>query len=110
MEQATPGQSAAAADSRIIAQTRDLRVVEYVLQPREHLAWHHHSEITDQFYCLTGTIRVEVRAPMEAHLLGPGESCSVPPGTVHRPVNAGDRVSSYLLIQGVGRYDFIRAD
>jgi hypothetical protein len=28
---------------------------------------------------------------------------------VHRPVNAADGVSRYLLVQGVGRYDFIKA-
>ncbi len=90
-----------------ILQTSDVRVSEFVLQPGEQLGWHHHSEITDRFYCLQGIISVEVREPTETHMLRPGESCAVPPGRAHCPVNLTGQISSYLLIQGIGRYDFI---
>ena len=90
-----------------ILQTQDVRVTEFMLQPGERLGWHHHSEITDRFYCLQGIISVELREPAETNVLRPGESCAVPPGRAHCPVNPADQISSYLLIQGVGRYDFI---
>jgi quercetin dioxygenase-like cupin family protein len=93
--------------SRVIAQTPGLRVVEYVLQPGEMLPWHRHSEVTDRFFCLEGVIGVEFRTPARNLLLNPGESCSVAPGIVHRSGNAAAGVSRYLLVQGVGRYDFI---
>ena len=92
---------------RSILQTPEVRVSEFVLQPGEQPGWHHHSEITDRFYCLQGIISVELRGPPETHMLRPGESCEVPPGRAHCPVNPVDQISSYLLIQGVGRYDFI---
>ena len=95
--------------TRVIAQTPGLRVVEYVLQPGETLPWHHHSEVTDRFYCLEGLIGVELRTPAQNLLLHPGESCSVAPGIVHRSGNAAAGVSRYLLVQGVGHYDFVTA-
>lgn len=95
--------------TRTIVQTPDLRVVEYVLQPGDSLSWHHHSEVTDLFYCLEGGISVEFRDPARKLLLRPGETCTVPPKAVHRSGNAAGGVSRYLLVQGVGRYDFIKA-
>ena len=43
------------------------------------------------------------------YVLQPGETFMIPPGVVHRAGNAGDGASRYLLVQGVGRYDFVRA-
>ncbi len=40
-------------------------------------------------------------------LLHPGKTCVVSPGVVHRSSNAADGVSRYLLVQGIGRYDFV---
>ncbi len=109
MDQQPHDPSTAAADgkARVIAQAPGLRVVEYVLQPGDTLPWHHHSEVTDRFFCLAGRIEVALRVPERRLLLAPGESCAVAPGTVHRSANAAAGVSRYLLVQGVGRYDFI---
>jgi quercetin dioxygenase-like cupin family protein len=96
--------------ARIVAQTPGLRVVEYVLQSGDALPWHHHTEVTDRFYCLEGLIDVELRTPAQQMLLHPGETCVVSPGIVHRSGNAAAGVSRYLLVQGVGRYDFVTVD
>jgi quercetin dioxygenase-like cupin family protein len=101
---------AADGKTRIVAQTPGLRVAEYVLQSGDALPWHHHSEVTDRFYCLEGLIDVELRAPAQKMLLRPGETCVVSPGTVHRSSNAADGVSRYLLVQGIGCYDFVAVD
>jgi quercetin dioxygenase-like cupin family protein len=100
---------AAGESVRDVMQTADVRVEEYVFQPGDGLSWHHHSEVTDHFYCLEGLISVVLRDPPQTTLLRPGEACTVPPKVVHRAVNAADGVSRYLLIQGVGRYDFVAA-
>jgi quercetin dioxygenase-like cupin family protein len=94
---------------QVVMQTADVRVAEYVLQPGDGLDWHHHSEVSDRFYCLDGLISVALRDPPQTMLLRPGEAFTVPPKVVHRAVNAADGVSRYLLIQGVGRYDFVEA-
>ena len=100
---------AAGESVRVVMQTADVRVAEYVLQPGDGLSWHHHSEVTDCFYCLDGLISVELRDPPQKTLLRPGEAGTVPPKAVHRAVNSADGVSRYLLVQGVGRYDFVEA-
>jgi len=94
----------------IIAETPNLRVAEFALAPGEAQPWHHHSEITDIFYCLEGRIEVDCRDPARQQTLRPGEKGSMPVRTVHRVRNAGDGISRYLLIQGVGSYDFIREE
>lgn len=91
----------------IVAETPELRVVEYVLQPGDQNPWHHHSNVTDRIYCLEGLIGVSLRDTGEKAILHPGESYVVSPGTVHFAGNAGSGVSRFLLVQGVGKYDFV---
>lgn len=100
----------AARETRVVAQTPELRVTEYVLAPGKIHHWHHHSQVTDRFYCLEGVISVELKTPAGRLLLHPGETCTVTPGMVHRAGNAAAEVSRYLLVQGIGRYDFLTAD
>lgn len=106
---APTGAASPGATTHIVLRTADVRVVEYVLQPGASLAWHHHTTVTDRFYCLEGAIAVDLRDPAKTHRLDTGETLSVPPGTVHRSANAAAGVSRYLLVQGVGRYDFLQA-
>ncbi len=68
--------------------------------------WHYHTEVTDFFVCLTGRILVEVRNPVGVYILHPGQRSEVAACQVHRVLNAYKERSEYLLIQGVGRYDF----
>jgi len=93
-----------------IAQTADVRIVEYTLNPGDRHPWHRHSEVTDRIYCLQGLIGVDTKEPDQQFRLQPGESCEVPVGTVHHVSNAGAAVGRYLLVQALGKYDYIRAD
>lgn len=99
-----------ARETRVIAQTPELRVTEYVLPPGKIHHWHHHSEVTDRFYCLEGLISVELKTSADQLLLRPGETCTVAPGVVHRAGNAAAEISRYLLVQGIGRYDFVTTE
>ncbi|MGH2928184.1 MAG: cupin domain-containing protein, partial [Solirubrobacteraceae bacterium] len=76
--------------------------------PGERHSWHHHSEVTDRFYCLAGEISVDLRDPPQTELLHLGETLTVTPGTVHRAGNPASGVSRYLLVQGIGHYDYIK--
>ena len=95
---------------KIIAQTQDVRIVEYTLKPGVSHPWHRHSQVTDRIYCLEGLIGVEIRQPAQQYLLHPGESCEVPVGRVHHVGNPGTVTGRYLLVQVLGKYDYIRAD
>ncbi len=81
-----------------------VRILE--LEAGEVLSWHHHSEVTDYVFALDGDIEVQLRAPDEKVRLAPGNRCTVATGRVHRVVNLCDKKTKYLLVQGIGKYDF----
>ena len=90
----------------VILETGNVRVRILVLDAREATAWHFHSEVTDRMLCLQGAIAVEFQDPRESVELVCGERCEVAVTRVHRVVNMTPETAKYLLVQGVGRYDF----
>ncbi len=100
----------AAHRAKVVVQTADVRIVEYALKPGDANPWHYHSEVSDRVYCLEGLIGVNLQQPAKRLVLRPGESYEIPARTVHYVGNAGDGTSRYLLVQALGKYDFIRTD
>ena len=93
----------------VIARTDTLRVSILTLAAGQEVPWHFHSEVADTFVCLDGALSVETRDPETHCVLGVGESCAVPPGTAHRVTGRhGGRVR-FLIVQGVGTYDYCPA-
>ena len=90
-----------------VAATPDLRAKRFTLAPGQQIPWHFHTEITDWFFCLSGRLQVETRAPRNAWAMAPGGSCEVPPRTAHRVSNAGAEACEFLILQGVGNYDYV---
>ena len=93
-------------EEEVLLQTDNVSVRILELDAGGALPWHHHSEITDYIFALDGEIEVQLRSPDEKLALAPGERCEVAVGRVHRVVNLCNRKTKYLLIQGVGKYDF----
>lgn len=91
----------------VILETADVRVRILALAAGQATAWHFHSEVTDQMLCLEGRIAVESREPQARVELSPGGRCEVAVERVHRVVNLTAETARYLLVQGVGRYDFM---
>lgn len=92
----------------VVAKGADVLVREYVLGPGESIPWHHHSSVSDYYYGLDGRVRIETRAPDACHDLGAGETASVNSPTAHHVSNPTAEPCRFLLIQGVGKYDFIK--
>ena len=90
----------------VLIQTDNVSVRVLELEAGEALPWHHHSEVTDYVFALDGEIEVQLRSPDEKAALAPGERYQVATGRVHRVVNLCNRKTRYLIIQGVGKYDF----
>ncbi|WP_226598042.1 cupin domain-containing protein [Marinobacter nauticus] len=90
----------------ILIRTRDVSVRILSLAPREVAPWHFHREIVDNMFCLSGSISVQLQEPDESLTLLPGQRCEVQPGRIHRVGNLDDQEAKYLLVQGVGEYDF----
>ncbi len=95
------------ADRELIAEGADLRVQVLTLAAGQCVPWHFHSEVTDSFVCLEGQGVVETRAPRAHHLLAPGERCAVGPNTAHTVHGQDDGPCKFMVIQGVGAYDFV---
>lgn len=97
---------------KVVASGSDVQVKEFTLAEGEQIPWHRHSEMFDVFYCLEGRLNIELA---DAHagtrlpglVLKVGESAKVEPGTAHRPFNPGPGPCRFVLVQGVGKYDYI---
>lgn len=83
------------------------RINELQLSPTQQVPWHYHSHIQDTFYVLEGQLRVFLREPKEEVRLGPGETYSVAPRRPHLVTNGGDSSVTFLVLQGVGEYDYV---
>ena len=93
----------------VIARTDTLRVSILTLAAGQEVPWHFHSEVADTFVCLDGALSVETRDPETHRVLGVGESCTVPPGTAHRVTGRNGGRVRFLIVQGIGAYDYCPA-
>jgi quercetin dioxygenase-like cupin family protein len=92
-----------------IAEGSDVRARLYTLAPGDVIPWHYHTAVTDWYFCLSGKLRVETRAPRADQLVAVGGGYKIAPKTAHRISNGGDGDDCrFLLLQGVGVYDFNR--
>ncbi len=94
----------------VVAKGSDVLVREYALGPGEMIPWHHHTQVTDHYYGLEGSVQIETRAPAACHELRPGGSVTVTPPTAHHVTNSSGKLCRFLLIQGVGQYDFVKEE
>ena len=93
----------------IIIQTEDVKVRIIELQSGEHGPFHSHTEITDNMFGISGEIIVSMKNPKGKIILKPGVQCKIQPGRVHCVSNnLKNETSKYLLVQGVGIYDFVK--
>ncbi|OWT53566.1 cupin domain-containing protein [Candidimonas nitroreducens] len=95
-----------------IAKGSDVYVKEFTLREGEEVPWHSHTEVFDVFYCVQGQLRVDcidlrTSEPLPSLELGVGDSARVDVGTAHRPINPGPGVCRFVIIQGVGVYDYL---
>src|SRR5215472_576142 len=91
----------------VVMEGQDMRAVVLTLASGQSVPWHYHSDITDSFVCLEGPMVVETRAPRHIYRLLPGERCAVPPKTAHYVHGEADGQCKFLIVQGVGVYDFV---
>jgi quercetin dioxygenase-like cupin family protein len=90
------------------AERPGFRISEIRLSPAQRVPWHHHSNIQDTFYVLSGRIRITLRGPDEHVELGVGENWGpVRAGRPHLVTNGGTETASFLVLQGFGDYDFV---
>lgn len=82
-------------------------ISELQLSPTQKVPWHYHTNISDTFYVLEGQMRLFLQDPKEEVRLGPGESFVARPGRPHLVTNAGSTSLTFLIMQGIGEYDYV---
>jgi quercetin dioxygenase-like cupin family protein len=66
-----------------------------------------HNRIADTFYVLKGTLRLFLQNPREEVRLMPGQTFTAVAGRPHLVTNGGEESVSFLVLQGVGEYDYV---
>jgi mannose-6-phosphate isomerase-like protein (cupin superfamily) len=83
------------------------RINELQISKTQKVPWHYHNNIQDTFYVLKGTIRIFMQDPKEEVRLAVGETYTVRPRRPHLVTNGGEDSATFLVLQGVGEYDFV---
>ena len=89
------------------AERPGFRISELQISPTQRVPWHYHSNIRDTFYVIEGRLRLFLREPKEEVRLGPGDTYTVMPRRPHLVVNGGDGSATFLILQGIGEYDYV---
>lgn len=89
------------------AERPGFRISELQISPTQQVPWHLHTNVQDTFYVLEGELRLFLRDPKEDVRLRPGETYAVRPGRAHLVTNPGTRSATFLVLQGIGEYDYV---
>lgn len=89
------------------AERPGFRISELQISTSQVVPWHYHTNVQDTFYVIEGNIRILLREPAEEVRLGPCETYAVRPRRPHSVANGGDASATFLVLQGVGRYDYV---
>lgn len=91
-----------------IAVGSDVQARIFTLAPGEEIPWHFHSNVADWYLVTEGTLSIETRAPTDRQQLSAGATYRIPAKTAHLISNRSAGDTRFLLVQGVGPYDFIK--
>lgn len=89
------------------AERPGFRISELQISAKQKVPWHYHSNVQDTFFVLEGAIRVFLQDPKEEVRLAPGETLTVQPRRPHLVINGGTTSATFLVLQGIGEYDFV---
>jgi len=89
------------------AERPGFRISELQLSPTQKVPWHSHTNIADTFYVLEGEMRLFLQNPKEEVRLKPGETFVAVAGRPHLVTNAGKTSLTFLIMQGIGEYDYV---
>ena len=101
-----PGYTVKSVES--VAVGSDVQARIFTLAPGEEIPWHFHNHVADWYLVMNGTLSIETRAPSDRQALAAGSTYRIPAKTAHLISNRSAGDTSFLLVQGVGPYDFIK--
>ena len=83
------------------------RISELQISPTQKVPWHLHNNVDDTFYVIAGNIRLFLREPDEDMRLAAGETYCVKAGRPHLVMNDGETSATFVILQGIGEYDYV---
>ena len=98
------------------------RISELKLSAKQKVPWHYHSNVADTFYVLEGSLRIFLQKPKQEIRLQPpqgehdargeqrrqaGETFTAEARRPHLVTNGGKKSVTFLVLQGIGEYDFV---
>ncbi len=89
------------------AERPGFRISELQIGPRQQVPWHCHNNVQDTFYVLQGRLCLFLRDPKEELRLEPGETYTVRARRPHLVTNGGEVSAVFLVLQGLGEYDYV---
>jgi quercetin dioxygenase-like cupin family protein len=89
------------------AERPGFKITELQISSTQTVPWHCHTNVQDTFYVLEGRLRIFLRDPKEDVTLAPGETYAVRPRRPHLVTNAGSTSATFLVLQGIGEYDYV---
>jgi len=92
-------------NAAVICRTNDLRVVEITLAANSQTPPHTHSAVEEICYCLEGQLTFAAKGEPTG-VLTAGNRQRFPAGSEHQLCNRSALPCRFLLIHGVGPFDF----
>lgn len=83
------------------------RITELQLSEKQKVPWHYHNNVADTFYVLAGDLRIFLQQPKEEVRLSAGQTFTAAPRRPHLVTNGGKSSVTFLVLQGIGEYDFV---
>jgi quercetin dioxygenase-like cupin family protein len=83
------------------------RITELQISSTQKVPWHFHTNVQDTFYVISGQLRLFLRDPKEEVRLNPGDTYSVKARRPHLVTNGGEGSATFLVLQGIGNYDYV---
>jgi quercetin dioxygenase-like cupin family protein len=88
----------------------DVRARLFTLAPGDVIPWHYHREAADHYFILQGELTISTRLPEETQTVAVGRNYRIAPGRHHLIANRSAADCQFLLLQGVGAFDWVKAE
>ena len=88
--------------------TGEVRVAEFSIDPESIGSVHHHTTVNELCICLEGEMLVH-QQNLPVITLVPGQRVNILLGVVHTVENRLSTPCKYMVVQGPGKYDLVRA-
>lgn len=88
----------------------DVQARIFTLAPGDVIPWHFHRQCADYYFVLEGDLTIVTRSPAETTTsLASGARFTIQPETQHLIANRAAGDCRFLLVQGVGAYNWVKA-